>query len=124
MLKITGLDHVGLLVTDMDKTLDFYRRLGLEVLRTSGADAKGVRSAVMKVGGQELNVFSRPGLVAGDKERAVGMDHFCLRMEAASVDELMADVRQAGLEIVRGPIKRRDGTSLFLSDPDGVRVEL
>ncbi len=45
-------------------------------------------------------------------------------MEAASVDELMADVRQAGLEIARGPIKRRDGTSLFLSDPDGVRVEL
>ena len=45
-------------------------------------------------------------------------------LEAASVDELIADVRQAGLEIVRGPIKRRDGTSLFLSDPDGVRVEL
>ena len=52
------------------------------------------------------------------------MDHFCVRMEAASVDELMVDLRQAGLEIVSGPVKRRDGTSLFLSDPDGVRVEL
>ncbi|HTO13895.1 MAG TPA: VOC family protein [Candidatus Binatia bacterium] len=125
MLRIKGLDHVGLTVTDMDRSLDFYTRLGLEVLRTSGPDAKGVRSAVVKVGGQELNVFSRPDLVPLDaRDNAVGMDHFCLRMEAASVEALMADLRQAGLEVVRGPIKRRDGTSLFLADPDGVRVEL
>lgn len=124
MLKPTGLDHVGLLVTDMDRSLHFYRALGLEVLRTSGPDAKGVRSAVIKVGGQELNVFSGPDLARVDRQNAVGMDHFCLRMEAASVEALMADLRQAGLEVVRGPIKRRDGTSLFLADPDGVRVEL
>ena len=75
MLKITGLDHVGLLVTDMDKTLDFYRRLGLEVLRTSGADAKGVRSAVMKVGGQELasaRLVGDPGLDERDGRRRQG----------------------------------------------------
>jgi len=125
MLKITQLDHVGLVVSDLDKSLDFYTRLGLEVLRTSGPDAKGVRSAVVKVANQELNIFSRPDAVpGGTTENAVGMHHFCLRMEAASVEALMADVRQAELEIVRGPIKRRDGTSLFLSDPDGVRVEL
>jgi len=124
MLKVTGLDHVGLTVTDMDRTLTFYRALGLEVLRTSGPSGDGVRSAVVRVGSQELNVFSPPGLVPGETENPVGMHHFCLRMEAASVEELVADVRQAGLEIVRGPIKRRDGTSLFLADPDGVRVEL
>jgi catechol 2,3-dioxygenase-like lactoylglutathione lyase family enzyme len=125
MLKITQLDHVGLTVSDMDKSLDFYRRLGLEVLRTSGPDAKGVRSAVVKVASQELNIFSRPDVVPGaSADNAVGMHHFCLRMEAASVEELIAGVRAAGLDIVRGPIKRRDGTSLFLADPDGVRVEL
>ena len=125
MLTVKGLHHVGLTVTDMDRSLDFYRRLGLPVLRTSGPDASGVRSAVIKVGAQELNVFSRPNLIAADSpEDAVGMHHFCLRVEAGSVEELIADVRRAGLEIVRGPSKRRDGTSLFLADPDGVRVEL
>jgi catechol 2,3-dioxygenase-like lactoylglutathione lyase family enzyme len=123
-MKVIGLDHVGLLVTDMDRSLQFYRALGLEVLRTSGPDAKGVRSAVIKVGGQELNVFSGPDLTRIDNDRCAGMDHFCLRMEAASVEELIEGIGKAGLEIVRGPIKRRDGTSLFLSDPDGVRVEL
>ena len=125
MLKITQLDHVGLTVSDLDRSLDFYRRLGLEVLRTSGPDAKGVRSAVVKVAGQELNIFARPDAAPIDtRDNAAGMHHFCLRLEAASAEELVADVRRAGLEIVRGPIKRRDGTSLFLADPDGVRVEL
>ena len=125
MLRITGLDHVGLTVTDMDRSLDFYRRLGLEVLRTSGPDESGIRSAVIKVGAQELNVFSRPDLVAGDwPEDAVGVHHFCLRVEAGSAGELVDGVRRAGLEIVRGPTPRRDGVSLFLADPDGVRVEL
>jgi catechol 2,3-dioxygenase-like lactoylglutathione lyase family enzyme len=124
MLRPKALDHVGLLVTDMDKTLHFYQALGLTLLRTSGPDAEGVRSAVIKVGRQELNVFSRPGLLSIDHENLIGVHHFCLDMDAASIDDVIADVRHAGLDIFRGPVERRDGTSVFVHDPDGVRVEL
>lgn len=124
MLRLTGLDHVGLNVTDMDRTLDFYRRLGLTVLRTSGPNAEGVRSAVIQVGGQELNIFSSPGLVQSGREKSAGVDHFCLLVEGASIDEVVAALREAGIEIARGPVQRRDGTALFVHDPDGVRVEL
>ena len=124
MLRPKALDHVGLKVTDMEKTLHFYQRLGLELLRTSGPNAEGLRSAVIKVGGQELNVFSHPDVVPADKETPVGMDHFCLTMDAASTEHLIADLRQAGIEIVSGPVARRDGTAVFVHDPDGVRVEL
>ena len=124
MLRPKALDHVALKVSDMDKTLHFYQVLGLELLRTSGPNADGVRSAVIKVGGQEINVFSRPDLVSVDTEKAVGMEHFCLNMEAASIDDLMADLRHAGVKIFRGPVEFRDGTSVFVSDPDGVHVEL
>ena len=61
MLRPTAIDHVGLKVTDMDRTLDFYQRLGLTLLRTSGPNADGVRTAVIQVGSQELNVFAAPG---------------------------------------------------------------
>jgi len=98
--------------------------LGLEVLRTSGPDAEGGRSAVIKVGSQELNVFYRPGVVSTNEENPIGVHHFCLNMEADSIDHLIADLRQAGVGIVRGPVERRDGTSVFVHDPDGVRVEL
>ena len=125
MPRLKALDHVGLKVADMDKTLHFYQRLGLTLLRTSGPNADGLRSAVLQVGTQELNVFSHAEfVVSSGKENPVGMDHFCLIVDAESVDDLIADLRQAGIDIVQGPEKRRDGTALFVHDPDGVRVEL
>ena len=66
----------------------------------------------------------KPGLVSAEQENMKGLHHFCIDMAADSIEELVADLRRAGLEIARGPVERRDGTSLFLSDPDGVRVEL
>ena len=124
MLRPTELNHVGLTVTDMDKTLHFYQLLGLELLRTSGPNPEGIRSAVLKIGSQEINVFSKAGLVSTEEEDLVGVHHFCLTMQADSIDGLIADLRQAGLSIVRGPVERRDGISVFVSDPDGIRVEL
>lgn len=124
MLRPTELNHVGLTVTDMDESLRFYQLLGLELLRTSGPNPEGTRSAVLKIGGQEINVFSRAGLVSNEEEDLVGVHHFCLTMEAASIDDLVADLRQVGLSIVRGPVERRDGISVFVADPDGIRVEL
>jgi catechol 2,3-dioxygenase-like lactoylglutathione lyase family enzyme len=124
MLRPKALDHVALQVTDMDKTLRFYQVLGPEVLRTSGPNAERLRSAVVKVGGQEINVFCRPDFVPVDKENPVGMHHFCVNMEAASVAELIADLGRAGVEIFRGPVERETGTSVFVHDPDGFKVEL
>jgi glyoxylase I family protein len=124
MLRPTALDHVGLNVTDMDKTLQFYQRLGLTLLRVSEPNANGVRTAAIQVGSQELNLFSQPDLVTSGLEHQVGLDHFCLSVDAASVDEVIAGLQEVGIALVRGPIKRRDGTALFVHDPDGVRVEL
>jgi lactoylglutathione lyase len=124
MLRPTAIDHVGLKVADMDKALDFYQRLGLTILRSSGPNAEGVRTAVIQAGSQELNLFSAPGFAASGQENPVGMDHFCLSVEAGSIDDVVADLRQVGIAVVRGPIKRRDGMALFVHDPDGVRVEL
>lgn len=124
MLRPKALDHVALQVTDLDRTLRFYQVLGLEVLRTSGPDVEGLRSAVVRVGGQEINVFCHPDFVPVDTEKPVGVHHFCLNMESASVAELVADLGQAGVEIVRGPVERAHGTSVFVHDPDGFKVEL
>jgi catechol 2,3-dioxygenase-like lactoylglutathione lyase family enzyme len=124
MPRPKGLDHVGLVVTDMDQTLDFYQRLGLELVRRSGPQDDGTGSAVMRVGDQELNIFSRPDLVADRHAQPVGLDHFCLLVDAASIDDVVSDLRAAGIAIVKGPEKRRDGAAVFVHDPDGVRVEL
>ena len=92
MLRPQALDHVALKGTDRDKTLHFYHQvLGLELVRTSGPHAAGGRTAALKVGGQELNVFSQPALVLVDKAHGGGVDHCCLTMAATSDDALIAD---------------------------------
>jgi len=126
MLRPKALDHVGLTVTNMDRSLRFYcEGLGLELLRRSAKGAAGVASAVLKVGYQEINMFSDPDMVSirrGDGRTII--DHFCLEVESATIDDLIEALRQAGIDITKGAVTRRDGTSLFVSDPDGCRVEL
>ena len=125
MLHPKALDHLALKVTDMDKALHFYHQvLGLELLRTSGPNAEGGRSAVVQAGGQKIDLFSRPDFVSADKDKPVGMDHLCLLMDAASVADLMAHLQQADVDIFWGPVERHGSTSVYVYDPDGVHVEL
>ena len=124
MLQLKALDHVGLKVRDLEKSLHFYQQLGLKVLRMKGPDAAGVRIAVLQVGNQELNVVCHPDFRPQREGNAAGIDHFCFEVEAASMDEVVAALKRAGIGIAGGPTARRDGAALFLVDPDGVRVEL
>src|SRR5262245_16086579 len=124
MLQLKALDHVGLKVTDLDRTLHFYRQLGLTVLRTRGPDSGGVRFAVLQVGSQELNVACHPDYTSQRNDNPAGIDHFCFEVDAASIDEVVADLERAGIGIADGPTERRDGAAVILLDPDGVKVEL
>ena len=125
MLKPTTLDHLALKVTDMDRSLAFYHQiLGLDLVRTSGPNEGGGRSAVLRAGDQGLDLFSRPDFVSADKDKPVGMDHLCLQCDAASIDEIIAALQQAQVEIFWGPVVRKHSTSVYVYDPDGIHVEL
>jgi catechol 2,3-dioxygenase-like lactoylglutathione lyase family enzyme len=82
MLRVRALDHVGLVVGDMDRSLRFYcDGLGLKLLRRS-ARANGVSSAVLAVGEQEINLFCEPDTVKLPGSRPYEIDHFCLSVES------------------------------------------
>ena len=117
-LQLKALDHVGLLVSDLDRSLQFYvDALGMELMRRRDG------AAVIKIGDQELNLFCVPGRAAVPDEPH-RIDHFCLTVAYADADDLIAALGEAGIAIARGPIARRDGVAVFISDPDGVKVEL
>lgn len=52
------------------------------------------------------------------------MNHLCLAMDCATIDDLIAALRDARIAIASGPVKRSDGNALFVLDPDGLRIEL
>ena len=120
MLKPRNFEHIGIVATDIDRSLHFYTALGLELLRRRGEKHNAV--AILKMGDAEINMFCNPDRTYGDEPRQV--DHFCLCMEAASIDDLMLDLRDAGIATASGPVKRSDGMALFVHDPDWLRVEL
>ena len=123
-MQLKTLDHVGLKVRDLDKTLCFYQGLGLTVLRTRGPNAGGVRFAVLQIGSQELNIACHPDYPSPGKDDAAGIDHFCFDVDATSIVAVVAALKRAGIEVAEGPMERRDGAAVMLVDPDGVKVEL
>ena len=124
-MKPKAIDRVGLKVTDMDKSLAFYcDGLGLKLLRRRER-GPGIATTVLAVGDQEMNLFSDPKFAANTADgNPPGLDHFCLEINSASIDELISDLGEAGIAVAKPPVKRSDGVSLFVSDPDGCRVEL
>jgi lactoylglutathione lyase len=123
MLRPKALDHVGLIVSDVDRSVRFYEALGMELLRRRGA-GDGRAAAVLKVGGQEINMFQNAAVIEGSKDQPQRIDHLCLTMDCATIDDVVMALRDAGIAIASGPVERSDGMALFVSDPDGTRVEL
>lgn len=119
MLRLRALDHVGLLVTDLERSIQFYEALGVELAhqprRPGGA-------AVLRLGNAEINMFCDPS--SANPGAAQRVDHLCLEIEAATIEEVMVELDASGIAVARGPITRSNGTALFVHDPDGAHIEL
>jgi len=125
-LRPTAIDHIGLKVTDMDKSLHFYCDvLGFEKGRAFTAGTDKNRAATISAGSQKIDLFYREDFVSADKENPVGMDHMCVDVDHVdSADALVDYLRAAGVEVMWGPVQRYGRTSVYVYDPDGVHVEL
>ncbi|WP_121743647.1 VOC family protein [Natronorubrum halophilum] len=136
---IGSADHYGVVVTDMDTSLAFYRdTLGMELLdrfeQESEAFGRAVGVADTKV---ELAFLDANGCVVelidycqpegenandGVDNNDVGAAHFCLAVDDADVtyERLRGDV-----PFQSSPQELENGVKLaFMEDPDGNVVEL
>lgn len=125
MRGITGVGHVAIKVTDLDRSLDFYvNKLGFpEMLRLFKDDGSPWLVYLRITDDQYLEVF--PGAI-NDRAPgwdANGMNHMCLTVD--DIDAVLAQVAAAGLELLL-PLKTAlDGNrQAWLEDPDGNRIEL
>jgi catechol 2,3-dioxygenase-like lactoylglutathione lyase family enzyme len=145
MAAVSGLHHTCYTVSDLDRSLAFYRDLlGCELLAEQekeggylaaivGYPDAHVRMAHLRVpGGEhviELFEYLAPfGQPADVEPRNVGASHLCFL-----VDDLPAFyelLRARGVDtFVSPPVEvdtgvNRGGCALYLTDPDGITVEL
>jgi catechol 2,3-dioxygenase-like lactoylglutathione lyase family enzyme len=111
-MKVAGINHVTLFVSDMDRSVEFYQRLfamPVQSLQQSGTNLSAGD------GTQFLGIFQIPN-------RAPGIDHVCLAVPDFDVDRVMSALRENGVE---GRVRMRgDVPEIYFNDPDGISVQL
>jgi catechol 2,3-dioxygenase-like lactoylglutathione lyase family enzyme len=131
-LRSTGVHHVDLVVSSIERSLRFYR----ELLRPLGwhrvREVEGER-------GESIWYFGGPGTGVGlraaqtPRERPVdryeiGLHHVCFEaMSRAAVDERADWLRANGAEIESEPQEygyQPGYYAVFFYDPDGIKLEI
>ena len=148
-MGIQSFSHVGICVSDLERSTRFYREvlgfrelftmdMGDELAATMETTAEGgIRFTSRMLARDDVRVellsWSAP-VAHGERARRpmtrLGMTHLCFRVD--SVDELLDVARRAGgaahpetRSVLAGRGEAgRDVVVLYLTDPDGVRVEL
>ena len=123
-LGLTGIGHVALKVSDINRSLAFYRdRLGFQEMMHLDRDDGSLWLVYLRITDtQFLELF--PG---GEGEEAPGPDrtainHFCL--ETADLDATANALRAAGITLTVEPKMGLDGNrQCWIADPDGNRIE-
>jgi catechol 2,3-dioxygenase-like lactoylglutathione lyase family enzyme len=138
-VAVRRLTHLGLCVSDLERSLRFYRDVlgfsedssrpplamrGEPAATLLGLPEVDLRAVYLARDGfcLELLAYPAPGAVRGDAPRPmnrVGLTH--LSFEVDAIDPVLERVRAAGgavLEATRIP------PAVFVTDPDGTRIEL
>lgn len=126
MIRVSAIDHVNLQVTDLDASIDFYRRVfGFKVLE----DGRGIPPGGWAIVGLAGAVYLALG-VTKDSSPAQGkrIVHFGLVIEDAL--STLEQLKKERVTVVpRGPggstiLPYPRSQSIYIRDPDGHEIEL
>ena len=131
MIQITDLNHVTIVVKDLDASRRFYRE-ALGMVEAQRPDRMTFKGAWMRQGSAELHLVQadwscqRPGdAPAVPNERAdIGRARH-IAFAVADLDAARAHLASQGVAVVLGPRGRGDGVmQMYCYDPDGHLIEL
>lgn len=120
MSRVTGLDHVSLLVADTARALRFYREvLGLEP--EPGRPELGFPGAWLRLGDRQLHLLelANPDPVEGRPAHGGRDRHTAVRV--SDLADFASRLHRAGIPYTMSRSGRR---ALFCRDPDGNAWEL
>jgi catechol 2,3-dioxygenase-like lactoylglutathione lyase family enzyme len=140
-MAIKRMDNMGIVVEDLDATVDFFLELGLELEgratiegewagRVTGLGDQHVEVAMMRTpdghGRLELSRFLRPSVVADHRNAPVNALGYLRAMFAVDdIDEALQRVRTRGAELVGEVVNYQDTYRLcYIRGPEGILVGL
>ena len=123
------LDHVGVKVTDLDRSIRFYSDLfGFEMVDRRMLGRSNVEAAAMQVGGSIIFLLYEPSFRVRSAEEHGGVDHFCLTFTDPEFREILERIQAMGVKLEGGVVPRTGATgrsdSQYILDPDGNQIEV
>jgi lactoylglutathione lyase len=115
--------HTCYRITDIDKSVDFYEKLGFEELRRMDLP-DGATNIFMGLPGDgaRLELTYNPGVESYD----LGTGYGHIAITAGDLDGTLEQLAEIGIEPEKPPYQVREGGSrlCFVRDPDDYRIEL
>jgi catechol 2,3-dioxygenase-like lactoylglutathione lyase family enzyme len=126
--ELVNLDHVVLWVSDLERSKRFYINvLGMKLLRERLGPDTGNENprdpdyrSFVGFGSNRIGLFQRPDITHSGESR---LSHFAIMVEAVSLDAIRTYLESQGVVVV-GRENNPDHPCLYVSDPDGHRVQL
>jgi lactoylglutathione lyase len=120
---MSELIHTCYRITDIDRSVDFYEKLGFEEMRRMDLP-DGATNVFMGLpgDGERLELTYNPGVESYDI--GTGYGHIAITVD--DMDAALERLAEQGIEPERPKYQVREGGSFiaFVRDPDGYRVEL
>ena len=126
MKEITGINHVGMRVSNLEKSRRFYEKLGFEFL--AGPLGPEPVAIMEHPSGVNINfILNAPERAANNilmdsSEKFTGYTHIAL--EVTDLNAVTIELSKIDCEITGGPITTPEGaTFIFVRDPDRNVIE-
>ena len=140
-MAIKRMDNVGIVVDDLETTIDFFRELGLELEgqatvegewagRVTGLGDQRVEIAMMRTpdghSRLELSRFLAPPVVADHRNAPVNaLGYLRVMFTVDDLDETLARLRNHGARLVDEVVRYEDVYRLcYLRGPEGILIGL
>jgi lactoylglutathione lyase len=126
MLEMQNIDHVGIRISDREKSVAFYELLGFEMIADGGYD-HGHPLVMLHPSGININLLGPATARAGENvlmdedAKYPGITHLAIKMVSAEDTEAFAVAQ--GIEIT-GRRSFRGTKTIFIRDPDRNVLEL
>ena len=126
MKEISGINHVGIRVTDLETARQFYQQLGFEfIIGPIGPEPVAIMEHPSGVNiNFILNADSgiRENILMDIPERHPGYTHIAL--DVTDIEAVEAEIKRLEIEITEGPMTLPDGgVMLFIRDQDRNVIE-
>jgi catechol 2,3-dioxygenase-like lactoylglutathione lyase family enzyme len=121
-VEVLAVDHLVLTVADIEATVAFYEKLGM------GRETFDEDRVALRFGQQKINLHRSGSEISPHAARATpGSGDLCF-LVADTIEQVVQQLEQVGIEIELGPVRRTGAagalTSVYVRDPDGNLVEL